>query len=84
MNGVGREAGEEDARMATMTSDQLGKLATQMAETSDKIARLKDMGKDAPKGTIRGLEQRLDALRAVFTEGGGINERARIETGHAR
>ena len=70
--------------MMTMTADQLGRLATQMSETSDKIERLKDMGKDAPKGTLRGLQARLDSLRAVFTEGGGVADRARIETGFDR
>jgi hypothetical protein len=70
--------------MATMTSDQLGKLATQMSETSAKIAELEALGKDAPRGTIRGLKARLDAIRAVFTQGGGVADRARIETGDAR
>jgi hypothetical protein len=70
--------------MTTMTSDQLGKLATQMSDTSTRIAELEALGKDAPKGTIRGLKARLDALHAVFTQGGGVASRARIETGDAR
>ena len=51
-----------------MTTDQMAKLATQMAELSDKICRLEDLGKDAPRGTIRGLKQRLDALRVLATQ----------------
>jgi hypothetical protein len=43
--------------------DERAKLATEMAELSDRICRLEYLGKDAPRGTIRGLKQRLDALR---------------------
>ena len=56
-----------------MTSDEMGKLAAQMVELSDNIARLESMGKDAPRGTIRGLRQRLDALRAMA--GGSADSR---------
>lgn len=48
-----------------MTIEERGRLAEEMAELSDRICRLEDLGKDAPRGTIRGLKQRLDALRAL-------------------
>ena len=48
-----------------VSTDQLAKLETQIVELSDKICGLQDMGKDAPKGTIRGLQQRLRALVAM-------------------
>lgn len=48
-----------------MTHDDMAKLATMIMDLSDRICRLEDMGKDAPRGTIRGLKQRLDALRIV-------------------
>jgi hypothetical protein len=72
--GYQQGAGEEDVRMATvakaMTSDELAKLATEMAELSDRICRLEDLGKSAPRGTIRGLKSRLDILRSMM--GGGV------------
>jgi hypothetical protein len=55
------DAAEEDK---TMTTEERAKLANDTAELSDKICRLEDLGKDAPRGTIRGLKARLDMLRA--------------------
>ena len=66
--------------MATMTSDQLSVLATKMSDTQVEIDRLEAMGAAAPKGKIRGLYARLEALKGMFPTHGALP----IEKGHAR
>ena len=64
-----------------MTSDQLGKIETQISETQAKIDDLEKLGKAAPKGTIRGLRARIAALQAMVPVS---KYDPPIETGDAR